>query len=217
MARPSQNILSTRAIARAALALVEKNGDFTIPGIAAVLSVNPSSLYHHLPGGRSAIISRMREEVYDRIALDPLVDATIPALDRLRSWMRHVRIALASSPAAVNVLVAAPVQDSRTLDIYEALFVILRDAGIPVEDRVVFSSMIDTVVLGSALDAGSPSPLWCPRNEFVPEIRLAAHHGDDTNRALKAFDLAIEAVIGAVIATTSASVSPGSSLGHAPS
>ncbi|MGZ0712635.1 TetR/AcrR family transcriptional regulator (plasmid) [Coraliomargarita sp. W4R53] len=198
MARPSQNILSTSAIVHAALALVEKNGDFTIPGIAKALKVNPSSLYHHVPGGRPAIVSLVREELYARIALAPLLDAEIPASDRLRSWMRQVRHALATAPSVVTMLVTAPVQDARTLEIYEALFLILRDTGVPSEQRVTFSAMIDAVVLGSALDARSPVPLWRPGGLDVPELRAIAGPDDDTTRAARGLDLAIEVIIGAV-------------------
>ena len=48
MARPSKNILSPSIIAEAALTMVERDHDFTIPGIAKELGVNPSSLYHHV-------------------------------------------------------------------------------------------------------------------------------------------------------------------------
>lgn len=197
MARPSKNILSSTAIARAALTLVARNGDFTIPGVAALLNVNPSSLYHHLPGGRSAIVHRMREELYADIDVAALEDEDVPADERLRLWMRAVRAALARVPASVAVLVASPVQDARTLQIYEALFVILRDAGVPPERRMAFSAMVDLVVLGSALDAGSPAPLWRP-DESTPELAAAAADGDDEHRATRGFDLAVETVVHAV-------------------
>lgn len=208
MPRPSKNILSTSTIARAALKLVETKGDFTIPGVAAALKVNPSSLYHHLPGGRSEIVHRMREELYARIDLAPLVDAGVSPLDRLRTWMREVRAALANAPSVVTVLVASPVQDPRTLEIYETLFVILRDAGVPADDRVAFSAMIDAVVLGSAIDAGSPAPLWRPTpapdsSEAVTASPLSelvgvAASGDDRSRVQKGLDLAVETVVAAV-------------------
>ncbi|WP_258933520.1 hypothetical protein [Nesterenkonia pannonica] len=41
MPRPRQNILSARKIARAALTMTEREQDFTIPGIAKALGVNP--------------------------------------------------------------------------------------------------------------------------------------------------------------------------------
>jgi AcrR family transcriptional regulator len=201
MARPSKNILSSRAIARAALTLVERTGDFTIPGIAALLKVNPSSLYHHLPGGRAAIVHRMREELYAEIDVAALEDEAVPAEERLRTWMRATRAALAQVPASVPVLVASPVQDARTLQIYEALFVILRDGGVPPERRVAFSAMVDLVVLGSAIDALSPTPLWRPGDE-TPELQGSALEGDDEARASRGFDLAVETVVAALRSST---------------
>lgn len=198
MARPSKNILSTRLIARAALALVESEGDFTIPGIAAALKVNASSLYHHLPGGRVEIVHRMREELYARIDLDPLRDASTPPRARLRMWMQEVRAALAKVPAVIRVLVTAPVQDARTLELYETLFVILRDAGVPEQHRLTFATMVDAVVLGSAIDAGSPAPLWRPGDLPVPELRSIAP-ADDEHRAVRGFELAVDTVVDAVM------------------
>ncbi|MGC5076604.1 TetR/AcrR family transcriptional regulator [Agrococcus sp. DT81.2] len=198
MARPKHSILSPKLIAGAALRLVAKHGDFTIPGVAAALDVHPSSLYHHLPGGRLAIVHRMREELYADIDLGPSLDTTAAPLDRLRLWMRAYRAATARVPAVVPVLVGAPVEDLRTLEIYEALFVILRDAGVPVEQRVACSAMVDAVALGSAIDAGSPVPLWRIDGYELPELRAVGSLGDDEQRAPAGFELGVEAVVAAV-------------------
>ncbi|WP_347754775.1 TetR/AcrR family transcriptional regulator C-terminal domain-containing protein [Agrococcus sp. ProA11] len=198
MARPKHSILSPQLIAAAALRLVAKHGDFTIPGVAAELGVHPSSLYHHLPGGRAAIVHRMREELYADIDLAPALDTALPPLDRLRLWMRAYRAATARVPAVVPVLVGAPVEDARTLEIYEALFVILRDAGVPVAQRVACSAMIDAVVLGSAVDAASPVPLWRVEGHDLPELREVAAAGDDEGRAPAGFELGVEAAVAAV-------------------
>ncbi len=198
MARPNQSILSPQLIAAAALRLVAKHGDFTIPGIAGELGVHPSSLYHHLPGGRAAIVHRMREELYADMDLAPALDTARPPLDRLRLWMRAYRAATARVPAVVPVLVGAPVEDLRTLEIYEALFVILRDAGVPVGQRVPCSALIDAVVLGSAMDASSPVPLWRVDGHDLPELRDVAAAGDDNGRAPAGFELGVEAAVAAV-------------------
>lgn len=197
MGRPRTRILSPAIIAAAALEMVAEQRDFTIPGVAARLGVHPSSLYHHLPGGRRAIVDRMREELYSGIELAPLLDASVPALDRLAAWMRAYRAATARVPAVIPVLVGAPVDDLRTLEVYEALFEILRDAAVPADRRVDCSAMIDAVVLGSAIDAASPAPLWQPGAADVPVLREAATH-DDAGRSDRGFELALEAVIAAI-------------------
>lgn len=198
MARPKHSILSPQLIAGAALRMVAKHGDFTIPGVAQTLGVHPSSLYHHLPGGRAAIVHRMREELYGAIDLEPALDTSRSPHDRLRLWMRAYRAATARVPAVVPVLVGAPVEDARTLEIYEALFVILRDAGVPVAQRVAFSALIDAIVLGSAVDAASPVPLWRIDGHAVPELHDVAAAGDDERRALDGFELGVETVVAAV-------------------
>lgn len=198
MVRPRQQLLSPEIIGDAAMRLVAKNGDFTIPGVAATLGVHPSSLYHHLPGGRLAIVNQMRQQLYAALDVSSCMDATRPPLDRLREWMHAYRSATARVPAAVTVLVGAQVEDRPTLEIYEALFVILRDAGVPRGRRVATSAMIDAVVLGSAVDAGSPVPLWRIGGADLPELREIAAPDDDERRNESGFALAVEAVVSAV-------------------
>jgi AcrR family transcriptional regulator len=198
VARPKIQRLSPQIIGDAALQLVAKQGDFTIPGLAASLRVNPSSLYHHLPGGRKAIVHQMREQLYADIDLGAATDQTRLPLDRLRQWMRVYRAATATVPMAVPVLVGAKVEDAQTLDIYEALFVILKDAGVPAEQRVACSAMIDAIVLGSAVDAGSPVPLWHLGHRDLPELRTVAPAADNEHRPDAGFELAVEAAVAAI-------------------
>lgn len=197
MARPSTRILSRERIARAALRLVAQHGEFTIPELAAALGVHASSLYHHMPGGRRAIVHEMRVEVYAGIDLSPLLDRSRPALERLEGWMRATRDATAAVPAVLPVIVGAPVEDARTLDIYEALFRILRDARLPEALLVPCSALVDAVVLGSALDAASPVPLWRPDASAHPELRSIAA-ADGPSRSDAGFELAIAAVLAQV-------------------
>ena len=119
--------------------------------------------------------------------------------------MRAYRAATARVPAVVPVLVGAPVEDARTLEIYEALVVILRDAGVPARQRVACSAMIDAVTLGAAMDAGSPVPLWRSDGHELPELHDVAASGDDEHRATAGFELAIDAVVAAVVGLTAAS------------
>ncbi|MCZ4148502.1 TetR family transcriptional regulator, partial [Escherichia coli] len=48
MARPSKPKRSLDAIATAALKLVDKHGEFTLPQLANSLSVTASSIYNHV-------------------------------------------------------------------------------------------------------------------------------------------------------------------------
>lgn len=195
MARPSKNILSPTIIAEAALALVERNHDFTIPGIARELEVNPSSLYHHVKGGREEIINLMREALYGRIDLAAATDGTASWQNRLREWIRSYRNAMARLPGAMPLLVGARVDDFPTLRIYEVAFAILNEIGIEHSKQVDFVSMLDALVLGSALDRGAPVPVWQPGNHDVPLLKRASAVGDDDQRTDRGLEIAITAVV----------------------
>ena len=47
----------------AALQLVDRDGDFTMPGLARHLGVQVSSVYHHVPAGRAEVIERIGAQV----------------------------------------------------------------------------------------------------------------------------------------------------------
>lgn len=194
MPRPAQNILSQQIIAETALALVEREGDFTIPGIARELEVNPSSLYHHVRGGRDQIVDLMRAELYARIDLAPFSDPGRPWRDRFAEWVRTYRAAMAVFPAAMPVLVRKPVDDETTLELYEAAFRLLDEAGIGAEQQVDVATTLDILVLGSALDSMAPVPLWRTGDAEVPILSRAAQRGDDTRRSTRGLELAVEAL-----------------------
>ena len=197
MARPKTTLLTRSRIARAALARVRATGGFTIPALAGGLGVHPSSLYHHVRG-KAEIIRLAREELYAAIDLGPCRDSAAPWQTRLERWVVGYRDATAQAPGVVPLLIGAAVDDPRTLEIYEALFEILADAGVPRARRVAVSAMIDAVVLGSAVDAGSPTPLWLPQDDAFPRLREATAHADDGDRALAGLALAVPAVVAAV-------------------
>lgn len=194
MARPKKNILSPQIIAETALKLVDKGHDFTIPGIAAELGVNPSSLYHHVTGGRAEIIKLMRRALYEQIDLSGLTDPLLPWQNRLEQWVRSYRDASAQVPAALPLLVGAAVDDSLTLQIYEVLFTILDQAGVLQGRQLAVAAMLDAIVIGSAIDAASPDPLWSAAEE-LPRLTALADAGAMTRRTPEGLDLAISAVV----------------------
>ncbi|GAB3045593.1 TetR/AcrR family transcriptional regulator [Sediminivirga luteola] len=200
MPRPSTRILSPEIIARAALDMVRREHDFTIPGVAARLGVNPSSLYHHAPGGRAEIIALVRRELYAGIDCAALRDSARPWRGRLAAWIREYRAASAMAPASVPLLVGSAVDDEATLEIYEALMSILADAGVPRADWIPLSAMLDAIVMGSAVDAGAPVPLWrVPEGPDAaarfPLLREALPGGDGPERPLQGLDLAVAAAV----------------------
>ncbi|WP_445156039.1 TetR/AcrR family transcriptional regulator [Arthrobacter sp. Hor0625] len=203
MARPKKNILSPQIIAETALKLVDKGHDFTIPGIAAELGVNPSSLYHHVTGGRAEIIKLMRRALYEKIDLSGLTDPLLPWQDRLEQWVRSYRDSSALVPAALPLLVGAAVDDSLTLQIYEALFTILDQAGVGQEQQLAVAAMLDAIVIGSAIDAASPDPLWTATEE-LPRLTSLASPEAMTRRTQDGLTLAIRAAVAQIEAIAEA-------------
>lgn len=204
MARPKKNILSPQIIAETALKLVDKRHDFTIPGIAAELGVNPSSLYHHVQGGRAEIIKLMRRALYEQVDLSELTDPGRPWQGRLEQWIRSYRDASAQVPAALPLLVGAAVDDSLTLQIYEVLFTILAQAGVEQDRQMAVAAMLDAIVIGSAIDSASPDPLWTAE-EKLPRLAALADPEAMTRRTLDGLDLAVSAAVAQIEAIVRAS------------
>lgn len=156
MARPHRPILSRDLIVATALDLVDRNGRFTIPELAARLGVSVSSLYHHVDG-RAGIVEGIRGLVTATMA--PLTEPDWR--DAVVHWATSYRDAFAAHPAAIPLLVGQTVSDPHTLDHYERLAELLQDrAGLEGADLVVAITMLDTLCLGAALDLAAPSQVW---------------------------------------------------------
>ncbi len=195
MARPLQKILSRERIVRTALDMLRRGREFTIPALAAELKVHPSSLYHHIPGGRDEIVDLMRAELYAGIDLESLSDHGMPWEQRLRGWAHAYRQATAGAPWLLPVVVGQPVDDRPTQAIYEVLFALLEEAGLPEDEWMAAATMLDVIVLGSALDASSPVPLW---QNVAPEFtRLTGPVAsrDTETRKLDGFAMAVDAAL----------------------
>lgn len=195
MARPTQQLLSRELIVRTALGMIRRGQQFTVPGLAGQLKVHPSSLYHHVPGGRGEIVDLMRAELYSGIDLVGLSDSAVPWDVRLRDWAHAYRQANAGAPWLVPVVVGQPVDDRPTQAIYETLFALLDESGLPEEEWMSVATMFDVIVLGSSLDVSSPVPLWREVDpEFTRLSGIMATH-DTEERKLRGFSVAVDAAI----------------------
>lgn len=157
MARPSKPKLSPDAIASAALELVDKHGEFTLPQLAKALAVTASSLYNHV-AGKDEIIELMRGRAMSAISL-PDGDSG--------DWQETVRQIATSywesyskHPRLIPLLTSHTVRDRTTLRVYDALAETLAHAGFPPASRLHAITIIDSFVLGSALDAAAPEIVW---------------------------------------------------------
>ena len=196
--RPTAPLLNSSRIARAALTYLKRYGKVSIPGIAKALGVHPSSLYYHVPDGKLGIIRLARQELYAAIPLGELRDRDRPWGDRLENWMHAYRNANTHAPVIVPLLVSERVDDPRTLEIYEALFEILTDAGIEPQMQMAISAAVDAACMGSTIDTLSPAPLFAGGAGYP---RLTAVTSYDTgSRSEKGWQLAVKAIIHLVTA-----------------
>ena len=197
MGRPRQAILSPEKIYRAALELVDEFGDFTLPGLARRLSVSPSSIYHHVQG-RPDIINGIRSVIgSDALAAGDFFISGPAWQDRTAAWARSYRSALGQHAKAIPLLVGETVTDNATLEIYEHLAAIFVEQGLGADDVVVAVTVLDSFMLGSALDSASPETAW----QALPESQPALH-GAFAKASLRGrrSDLAFEAGVKAIVA-----------------
>jgi AcrR family transcriptional regulator len=193
MVRPSKPKLSTAAIADAALKLVDAHGEFTLPQLAKALSVSASSLYNHV-SGKDEIIELMRGRAMAGIRL--------PDLDSV-AWQETVReIALeywasySQHPRLIPLLTSHTVRDRTTLRVYDALAEALEQAGFEPRTRLHAITIIDSFVLGSALDAAAPEIVWEPDEDSSPAFKRALDDGlSETLRAEVTFLLGLDVVL----------------------
>lgn len=196
MGRPTRALLSPGKICRAALELVDELGDFTLPMLARRLGVSPSSIYHHVDG-RPQIINGMRS----LISADLLEDPDFPPghcspREQIERWARLYCQALSRHGNAIPLLLAEPVTDAATLELYERLAVLLRDLGLHPRAVAVTLTVIESFVLGSAMDAASPTPAWITSAAEHPALHAALHSsGLDTRRPAVSFDAGISALV----------------------
>ncbi|WP_104180896.1 TetR/AcrR family transcriptional regulator [Arthrobacter sp. B0490] len=197
MGRPRQAILSPEKIYRAALELVDEFGDFTLPGLARRLSVSPSSIYHHVQG-RPEIINGIRSVIgSDALAAGDFFTAGPDWQDRAAAWARSYRRALGQHAKAIPLLVGEAVTDTATLEIYEHLAAVLVEQGFAADDVVVAVTVLDSFLLGSALDMASPELAWLADPDAQPAL-----HGAFAGASLKGrrSDIGFEAGVTAIIA-----------------
>lgn len=198
MARPSTLILTPGKIFRAALERFDEKQEFSITQLAKRLGVSPSSLYYHVKGGRAEIIEGIRtlisQDAHDRGDF-PRGEGSWQ--EQTRQWAISYRYAMGLHPMVIPALVGESVDDAPTLEIYETLAQVLETAGFQRELLLDALSLIDLMVLGSAIDAASPEPPWEPSERDQPALSraLAAQMEADARRQDRAFALGLDAVI----------------------
>lgn len=196
MARPTSPLLSRDAILATALDLVDADGDFTMPRLARALGVSASSLYHHVPGGRSDVVEGLRGLVCAGRMPDQRVDGEDWRAFAER-WARGYRGAMAAHPHVVPLLTAQTVSDPEVLASYEALVEVLVQDGFDDATALHVVAVLDCFVLGSALDAGAPAEVWDDDDERRPRLSRAVRAAESQpgDRSAATFELGLGSLL----------------------
>jgi len=193
--RPVVPLLSREQIAAAALALIDETGTFTLPGLAKALNVRPSSIYHHFPGGREAIVEAIR---------GLLAAEGLPAEEHPHDWQAFVdvwaqeyRRSFARHPKVVPLLTGQTVTDPLTLSGYEQLARVLRDAGFHDEALLHAVTILDSFIIGSALDATAPLGVWAdsPDPDSALGAAIRAARADPEKRSQRSFEIGLRILL----------------------
>ena len=194
MGRPRIPLLSGERIADAALELVTSTGGFTMPAVAARLGVRPSSLYNHV-AGRDTIVELLRERAMSEVDL-PDDDGTRPWHDVVADIARSYRRSYARYPRLIPLLTAYAVNSAAAITMYNTLAATLARAGFDDADRLRVITLIDYLVLGSALDVAAPDEPWRPDAGVEPEFAAALATAESTpRRADDAFEFGLSVLL----------------------
>lgn len=194
MGRPRVALLDRDKIGAAALQLVDRDGDFTMPGLARHLGVQASSVYHHVPAGRAEVIELVRVLVSHRI--DDAAFDRLPWEEAFVVWARSYLDAFSAHPAAVRLLATEPIRDPALLAAYNPVAAGLCRAGFADDEIIAVITAAESFFLGAALDASAPDIMTGGRDEIEPDLRRALDAAPPgPARAKQAFDLGVDALV----------------------
>jgi AcrR family transcriptional regulator len=168
-------LLDRDKITAAALQLVDRDGDFTMPGLAKHLGVQVSSVYHHVPGGRAELIELVRVHATERIDGSAFDD--VPWDEAFPLWARSFLDAFSAHPTAIRLLATEPVRDPSLVAVYGSIASGLRRAGFPDDQILAIIAAAENFFLGAALDSAAP--------EVMVDVG-ASEAGEDLRAALAA-------------------------------
>jgi AcrR family transcriptional regulator len=195
MGRPRVALLNRDKIGAAALELVDRNGDFTMPGLARHLGVQVAAVYHHVPSGRAEVIEMVRVLVAQRI--DDAAFDRMPWDEAFVVWARSYLGAFSAHPAAVRLLATEPIRDAGLIAAYNPVAAGLCRAGFSDDEIIAVITAVENFVLGAALDASAPDLVVVAGQDGIePDLRRALDAAPTGSaRAGQAFDLGIEALV----------------------
>jgi AcrR family transcriptional regulator len=194
MGRPRVALLDRDKIGVAALELVDREGDFTMLALARHLGVHVSSLYHHVPGGRSQVIELVRMLVTKRI--DDSAFDRLPWDEAFTVWAQSYLDAFSAHPASIRLLATEPVRDPSLVAAYSPVASGLRRAGFPDHQILAVITAAENFFLGAALDASAPDIVVSAAEPPADDLRRvldAAPSGP--GRAKQAYEVGVSVLV----------------------
>jgi AcrR family transcriptional regulator len=173
MARPTTPLLSTHAIATAALRIIDADGlaALSMRRLAADLGVSSPSLYHHY-ASKDEILDAIVDEINAGITL---ADASPDWETALQAYAYQLREALSAHPHVVEFVALRPVTAHSGLRIYEHMISQLASCGWDAALAREITLAVENLVYGAALMANAPDiELSEEQREIYPTLaRLA--------------------------------------------
>ena len=137
----------------ATLAIADERGlpGVTMRAVAQRLAVSPMALYHYVRD-KHDLLDGLLERLLAEI---PLPDGDLPGEERLHSMAANMREAAVRHPGSFALLLGRPVATEAALEVREAAYAALRDAGVPTTLVPRIERLISTFVIGfAASEAG---------------------------------------------------------------
>ncbi|MGY1604233.1 TetR/AcrR family transcriptional regulator [Geodermatophilus sp. SYSU D00815] len=194
MVQRRKRLLDVETILDAALACIDESGRLTMAELAGRLGTSASSVYHHV-SGRAAIVELLRE----RVVAETMTPVPLDGTDwsgQLAAWMHSYRRALATHPNLIPLLNEHTMTARSVLLGYDRVAALLRDAGVPSAEVVLWLGVLDSYALGAALDLVAPDDVWRSEDGDLPALEEAVRTGPRGRaRADEAFDLGLGALL----------------------
>lgn len=221
MGRPKagQELLSRERILSVALQMVDEQGmqAFSLRRLAAKLQVDPMALYYHLPN-KQAILAGLVERVFAGLRLPPASRENWP--EQVRAVARAYYGLARAHPHLVLYLVTDRASAAvAALDLNEALYGVLIEAGLSPQMIVQASDLVVDYVNGFALaevseSTGQPDE-WRELRELLdvqpserfPALRYVFGNlaGEDSRDS---FEAGLDIIVAGIAAVAEGRISP---------
>ncbi|MDQ1172660.1 AcrR family transcriptional regulator [Microbacterium testaceum] len=200
MPRPTQPKLSRDAIARAALALIDRDGSqgASIRRVADRLKVHPTSLYNHVPN-LAALVEDVRALVSARIDSSYLREREWE--EGLLLWARSYRDAFRRHPKTIPLLMSQSSSAPLLMSQYEDFAIAAERVGWSSDDILPLLTAFESFIIGSVLDMTGPSVMFDPSGQEQDVPRFAAAYATLSSHdpadpvATRAFELGLSLLI----------------------